>query len=65
MLILTRHPNQSITLHHEALSKPVVVRILRCSQNEVRIGVDAPMDVDIFRDDIQSKKRKDRKDFDE
>ena len=46
MLILTRKPGERILIGDR-----IVVTVVRIGPNNVRLGVDAPRDVDVVRDD--------------
>ena len=50
MLILTRKSDESILIGDD-----VEVKILWVKGNKVRIGIDAPDDVDIFREEVYDK----------
>jgi carbon storage regulator len=52
MLILTRRPTQSLTIGGN-----ITVTVLEIRGSQVRIGVDAPPDIDIRRDEIVGKAR--------
>lgn len=47
MLVLTRKPNQSIMIGDE-----IEVSILSISGEKVRIGIEAPRDVPVFRKEV-------------
>lgn len=47
MLILTRQRNQSIHIGDD-----ITITILRSNSNNVRIGIDAPPDVDVYRGEV-------------
>ncbi len=47
MLVLTRKTNQSIMIGDE-----IEVSILSVSGDKVRIGIDAPRDVSVFRKEV-------------
>lgn len=47
MLILTRKDNQSIFIGDE-----IEVKVLGVNENQVRIGISAPSDVTILREEI-------------
>ena len=47
MLVLTRRVNQSIVI-----GKDVVVTVLEVRGDQVRIGVSAPRDVDVHREEV-------------
>jgi len=51
MLVLTRKPNQSIIIGDDT-----VVTILAVRGNQVRIGIDAPPDVSVDREEIRERK---------
>ena len=47
MLILTRRPGESLILEDD-----IRVTILEAKGNQIRIGIDAPEEVDVVRDEI-------------
>ena len=47
MLVLTRHANQSIMIGHD-----IVVTVLEVRGDQVRIGIRAPRDVDVHREEV-------------
>ncbi|MCU1500375.1 MAG: csrA [Acidimicrobiales bacterium] len=47
MLVLTRRPNQSIVIGGD-----VVVTVLEIRGDQVRLGIRAPRDVDVHRDEV-------------
>jgi carbon storage regulator len=47
MLVLTRKPGQSIVIGHG-----VEVKVLSVAGEKVRLGITAPRDVSIFRDEV-------------
>lgn len=47
MLVLTRHANQSIMIGHD-----IVVTILEVRGDQVRVGIKAPRDVDVHREEV-------------
>ena len=47
MLVLSRKPNESIVIGPD-----ISVRVIRVQGNRVRIGVDAPPEVAILRDEV-------------
>lgn len=49
MLVLTRRTNESVLIGDQE----VVIRILEIRGNRVRIGIEAPPDVSIRRDEIR------------
>ena len=53
MLILTRKAGQSIMIGHE-----IVVTVLETKGNQVRLGLTAPMDVAVHREEIFNKIQK-------
>ncbi len=57
MLILTRCSSESIKI-----GKNITITVLGIRKNQVRIGIDAPMSIDIHREEIyariQEKQRK-------
>ena len=49
MLVLTRKPQESIIL---GLDGKIKVTVLGVKGNQVRIGIEAPKDVDVHREEI-------------
>ena len=47
MLVLTRRPNQSIVIGGN-----IVVTVLEVRGDQVRLGIKAPRDVDVHRDEV-------------
>ncbi|MCU1487286.1 MAG: Carbon storage regulator [Actinomycetia bacterium] len=47
MLVLTRRPNQSIMI-----GGGIVVTVLEVRGDQVRLGIKAPRDVDVHRDEV-------------
>ena len=47
MLVLTRKPNESIVIGDD-----IEVTVLQVSRDKVRIGIEAPRDVPIFRMEV-------------
>ena len=47
MLVLTRRPNQSIVI-----GGGIVVTVLEVRGDQVRLGIKAPRDVDVHRDEV-------------
>lgn len=56
MLVLSRNLNERIFVSIPASNAPIQVTLMVCSLSQkgsVRIGIDAPESVRIYRDDIQ------------
>ncbi|PIQ42424.1 MAG: carbon storage regulator [Gammaproteobacteria bacterium CG11_big_fil_rev_8_21_14_0_20_46_22] len=47
MLILSRKPNESIIIGND-----IEIKILSCSEERIRIGIDAPKNVSVHREEI-------------
>lgn len=47
MLVLSRKPNQSIVI-----SSDIVVTVIEVKGDQVRLGIKAPRDVTIYRDEV-------------
>jgi carbon storage regulator len=47
MLVLTRKTNQSIRIGDD-----IQITVLSVSGDKVRIGIDAPRDIDVFREEV-------------
>jgi carbon storage regulator len=52
MLVLMRHPGESIQIGPD-----IVVTLIALERNRARIGIEAPRDVAIDREEIAEKKR--------
>lgn len=50
MLVLTRKVNEEIKLGAE-----ITIKILSISENQIKIGIDAPKDVQIYRNEVFEK----------
>jgi len=55
MLILTRKPEETLVI-----DKSIRVRIMSVNGNQVRIGIEAPKDIEIDREEIFLAKQKSR-----
>ena len=55
MLILTRRPEESLHIGND-----VVVTVLGIKGNQVRLGIRAPTDVVIDRDEVHLRKQRER-----
>jgi carbon storage regulator len=53
MLVLQRHPGESIRI-----GPNVEVRILTVSRNQVKIGVIAPREIEIYRSELEESNRR-------
>ncbi len=53
MLVLQRHPGESIRIGPD-----VEVRILNISRNQVKVGVVAPRQVEIYRSELEEVNRR-------
>jgi carbon storage regulator len=47
MLVLSRRPKQSFIIGHD-----IVITVLEVNGDTVRLGIDAPRDVDVHREEI-------------
>ncbi|MDJ0925427.1 MAG: carbon storage regulator CsrA [Acidimicrobiia bacterium] len=52
MLVLTRRPGESIVVGDD-----IVVTVIEIKGGQVRIGIDAPRDVDVYREEIYEQVR--------
>jgi carbon storage regulator len=53
MLVLARKQNQNIIIDGK-----IILRVLRIGRDNVKIGIEAPLDIPIHREEILNKKRK-------
>jgi carbon storage regulator len=56
MLILTRRPEETLVI-----DKSIRVRVMSVNGNQVRIGIDAPKNIEVDREEIFLAKQKGRK----
>lgn len=52
MLVLTRRPGESIVVGQD-----IVVTVIEIKGGQVRIGIDAPREVDVYREEIYEQVR--------
>jgi carbon storage regulator len=52
MLVLTRRKNQSILIGDD-----IVVTVLEVKGDQIRLGISAPRDVEVFREELVDKTR--------
>jgi carbon storage regulator len=52
MLVLTRRPGESIVVGQD-----IVITVIEIKGGQVRIGVDAPREVDVYREEIYEQVR--------
>ena len=50
MLVLTRKLNEEIKI-----GKDIVIKILSISENQIKIGIDAPKNIQILRNEVYQK----------
>jgi len=50
MLVLTRKENEKIRIGND-----IILTVVRTSGDRVRIGIEAPSDITILRDELQTK----------
>lgn len=53
MLVMSRKPQQSITIKHP--DGPIVVKIISTTKSQARMGVEAPASVNILRTEVLDK----------
>lgn len=52
MLVLTRKLNEGITLTPSTGSEPIHIVVLSVHGNTVRLGIEAPASVSVYRDEL-------------
>lgn len=52
MLVLTRHPNERIIIT-ASNGERIVVEVVNIRGDKVRVGVDAPLAVEVNREEVQ------------
>ena len=57
MLVLTRRPNESFYV-----GENVTIKVLEVKGSQVKIGIEAPREIPILRDDVKSSVAKPRSD---
>ncbi len=60
MLILTRRLSESIIIGGEGKSGKVTVTVLGVKGNQVRLGIDAPRDISVHREEIYQRIQKEK-----
>jgi carbon storage regulator len=50
MLVLTRKLNEEIKI-----GKDIVIKVLSISENQIKIGIDAPRNIQIYRNELYEK----------
>jgi carbon storage regulator len=50
MLVLTRKLNEEIKI-----GKDIVIKVLSISENQIKIGIDAPKNIQIYRNEVYEK----------
>ncbi len=50
MLVLTRHSGESIRI-----GNTITLRVIKCQNGQVRLGIDAPPDVAVHREEIHQR----------
>ena len=58
MLILTRKPGERIIIRPSSV--PVYVTLVQIQQNKVRLGIEAPREVEVHREEIWAATAKER-----
>lgn len=53
MLVLTRRPGESIVINHE-----IVVTVVKIQGNQVRLGINAPREIPVNREEIERAQEK-------
>lgn len=52
MLVLTRRPGESIVIGQD-----IVITVIEVKGGQVKIGIDAPRDIDVYREEIYEQVR--------
>lgn len=55
MLILTRRPDETVVI-----GKDIRVRVMGVNGNQVRIGIEAPKNIEVDREEIHERKQQER-----
>ena len=55
MLILPRKPDETVVI-----GSNIRVRVMAVNGNQVRIGIDAPKDIEVDREEIHDRKKQER-----
>lgn len=55
MLILTRRPDETVVIGND-----IRVRVMGVNGNQVRIGIEAPKNIEVDREEIHERKQQER-----
>ena len=55
MLILTRRPDETVVIGND-----IRVRVMAVKGNQVRIGIEAPKNIEVDREEIHERKQQER-----
>lgn len=55
MLILTRRPDETVVIGND-----IRVRVMAVNGNQVRIGIEAPKNIEVDREEIYERKQQER-----
>jgi carbon storage regulator len=59
MLILTRRPRESIIIGHH-----IKIKVLSIDGNQIRLGIEAPPEIDIHRKEVYDRKKAEKAELD-
>ncbi|MFB1012034.1 MAG: carbon storage regulator CsrA [Thiopseudomonas sp.] len=56
MLVLTRHSGENIRIGNN-----ITLRVIKCQNGQVRLGVDAPADIVVHREEVHQRIQAERR----
>lgn len=58
MLVLTRRTRETLVIHGDDISEPLKINILSIAGGQVKIGIEAPKEISVDRQEVYEKKKK-------